>query len=1182
MTIDESLSRQILLMDGAMGTKIQSMGLSADTYHQGPFANWQVSLAGNNDVLNLTAPEVIASIHRQYIEAGADIISTNTFSANRISQHEYGCEDVAREMAYEGARIAREVANTYHPSPNTPIYVAGSMGPTSKSLSLASDMNDPASRSISFDEMAAAYGEQAEALIEGGADVLLLETCFDALNAKAALYAILQLNERQHRDIPVMVSATINDRSGRTLTGQTLEAFFISISHYPHLLSFGLNCSFGVTDLRPFVEQLSARIPINLSLYPNAGLPNEMGEYDELPEFTASHLQHMAEAGLLNFAGGCCGTDERHIRAISNALQGLKPRQLPMSDNRMWLSGLEPLLIDRETQNFTNIGERTNVAGSRKFARLISEKKYDEALAVARHQIEGGAAVIDINMDDAMLDSCQEMQTFCRYISNDPAVSRSVLMIDSSDWATVLAGLKNAQGKCIVNSISLKNGEDDFLNKARELRRLGAAVVVMAFDEEGQATTYERKIAIAQRAYNLLTAIDFPPQDIIFDVNILSVGTGLKEHQSYAIDFIRAVEWIKQHLPLAKTSGGVSNLSFSFRGNNKVREAMHSAFLYHAIRAGLDMAIVNPAMLQVYDDIEPSLLKAVEDVILNSDDEATERLITLAAEVLATAPDKSATQSVLAGSPGERAETVEERLAYALSKGISDHLAEDIPEALKKYGRPIDVIEQPLMQAMEHIGQLFGEGKMFLPQVVKSAKVMKEAVALLQPYIDAEDGASDSQRPCVVMATANGDVHDIGKNIVSIVLSCNGFDVIDLGVMVPAETILQETLQRKPCLVGISGLITPSLKEMENLCQLFQREGLQVPVVVGGATTSAVHTAVKLAPLYDGCVIYGGDASQTSLLAKRLQMDASATIAQIKAEQQQLRNAYQEHHAQLIPYDEANRRAPILNSYGSNGFSGYSQQNSHVSPPITDIAPLIDWRMFLIFWGFKGETLQQLLVNPEAERTLQEGQQYLQRAIDENRIEVQALCSFKPATRRGNDIVLTDGTQLPMLRSQSVTGHFMCLADYYDEHETSPIGLFTVVARPVVQPSDDAERLMCHALCARLAEAAAEWLNGQSTMANGQSSMLRVAFGYATCPDHSLKRIVFDHLDAERQLNITLTDHYSIQPSTSICGLFICHPEARYFSVGRIDRVQFTDYCQRRGITQEEGERLLSKYLINQ
>ena len=1190
MTIEECLSRRILLMDGAMGTKIQSMGLSADIYHQGRFAQWQVSLTGNNDVLNLTAPDVIASIHKQYVEAGADIISANTFSANRISQHEYGCENIAREMAFEGARIAREVADSCHRSPDTSkIWVAGSMGPTSKSLTLASDMSDPASRSITFDNMAEAYGEQAEALIEGGADMLLLETCFDALNAKAALYAIQQLNERLHRQIPVMVSATINDRSGRMLTGQMLEAFFISISHYPRLVSFGLNCSFGVTDLRPFVEQLSARIPVNLSLYPNAGLPNEMGEYDELPEFTASHLQQMAEAGLLNIAGGCCGTDERHIRAISSALEGMKPRQLPTADDRMWLSGLEPLLVDRETQNFTNIGERTNVAGSRKFARLIAEKKYDEALTVARHQIEGGAAIIDINMDDAMLDSRQEMQTFCRYISNDPAVSRAVLMIDSSDWPTVLAGLKNAQGKCIVNSISLKNGEDNFLDKARELRRLGAAVVVMAFDEEGQATTYERKVTIAQRAYDLLTGIGFPSQDIIFDVNILSVGTGLSEHQAYAVDFIRAVEWIKQHLPLAKTSGGVSNLSFSFRGNNKVREAMHSVFLYHAIRAGLDMAIVNPAMLQVYDDIEPALLKAVEDVVLNSDDDATERLITLAASVLASsAGEKSTASNTSAGLSCETGATVEARLAYALSKGISDNLAVDIPEALKKYGRPIDVIEQPLMQAMEHIGQLFGEGKMFLPQVVKSAKVMKEAVALLNqafsqmPTAKSQEPKANGQKPKVVMATANGDVHDIGKNIVSIVLSCNGFDVIDLGVMVPAETILQETLQRKPCLVGISGLITPSLKEMENLCQLFQREGLQVPVVVGGATTSAVHTAVKLAPLYDGCVIYGGDASQTSLLAKRLQMDASATIAQIKAEQQQLRNAYQEHHAQLIPYDEANRRAPLLNSYGSNGFSGYSQQNSHVSPPITDIAPLIDWRMFLIFWGFKGETLQQLLVNPEAERTLQEGQQYLQRAIDENRIEVQALCSFKPATRRGNDIVLTDGTQLPMLRSQSVTGHFMCLADYYDEHETSPIGLFTVVARPVVQPSDDAERLMCHALCARLAEAAAEWLNGQSTMANGQSSMLRVAFGYATCPDHSLKRIVFDHLDAERQLNITLTDHYSIQPSTSICGLFICHPEARYFSVGRIDRVQFTDYCQRRGITQEEGERLLSKYLINQ
>ena len=931
MKFSKCLEERILILDGAMGTKIQSLGLSADHYHRGHFAGWPVSLTGNNDVLCLTAPEVIADIHRLYIEAGADIITTNTFSANRISQHEYGCEEVAREMARAGAQIARRIADeafryppASYPSSLTPkkIWVAGSMGPTSKSLTLASDMSEASQRALDFDAMAAAYGEQAEALLEGGADLLLLETCFDALNTKAALYAIQLLNERLHRQIPVMVSATINDRSGRTLTGQTLEAFYVSISHYPYLVSFGLNCSFGITDLRPFVEQLSARIPVSLSLYPNAGLPNEMGEYDELPEFTADHLRQMAEAGLLNIAGGCCGTDERHIRAIGTALRGLRPRKLPTKNNSLCLSGLEtiyfPSLESGSAESagtaFTNIGERTNVAGSRKFARLIAEKKYDEALSVARHQIEGGASIIDINMDDAMLDSRQEMQTFCRYIAGDPAVGRAVLMIDSSDWPTVLAGLKNAQGKCIVNSISLKGGEEDFLSKARELRRLGAAVVVMAFDEEGQATTYERKTAIAQRAYQLLTGIGFPVQDIIFDVNILSVATGIKEHQAYAIDFIRAVAWIKQHLPLAKTSGGVSNLSFAFRGNNRVREAMHSVFLYHAVRAGLDMAIVNPAMLQVYDDIEPGLLKAVEDVILNTDDEATERLIREEEE--AKRREEGKVESPTTDSPSlfphPSSLTIEERLTHALSRGDTEHLSDDIMEALQKYGRPIDVIEQPLMKAMAHIGQLFGEGKMFLPQVVKSARVMKDAVALLQPYIDAgqEANGSGHHRPCVVLATANGDVHDIGKNIVGIVLGCNGFEVVDLGVMVPAETILEATLQHKPCIVGISGLITPSLKEMELLCRLFQREGLRVPIVVGGATTSAVHTAVKLAPFYDGCVVYGGDASQTSLLAKRLQMDPAATIAQIKAGQEQLRTAYEEHHAPLTPYDEANRRAP--------------------------------------------------------------------------------------------------------------------------------------------------------------------------------------------------------------------------------------------------------------------------------
>ena len=1169
--IRDCMAQRILILDGAMGTRIQAFGLSKESFHRGKFEGWPVSLVGNNDVLCLTEPEVIKEIHRLYIEAGADIIATNTFSSNRISQHEYGCSEVAAEMAREGARIARQVAD----ASERRIFVAGSMGPTAKSLTLPSEMGEPGKRAVSFDEMADSYREQAEALLEGGADFLLLETCYDALNTKAALYAISDINARFHREIPVMVSVTINDRSGRTLTGQTLWAFFTSVSHYPHLLSFGLNCSFGVTDLRPFVEQLSANVPLPVSLYPNAGLPNQMGEYEELPDFTAAHIRKMAEDGLINIAGGCCGTDENHIKAIANALRNIKPRTIPNADNKLRVSGLEPLLIDRETQNFTNVGERTNVAGSRRFARLIAEKQYGEALSVARNQIDGGATVIDINMDDAMLDSRQEMQTFCRHISGEPAVGKAVLMIDSSDWQTILAGLKNAQGKCIVNSISLKAGEQDFLSKALELRRLGAAVVVMAFDEEGQATTYERKISIVERAYNLLTSIGFPPQDIIFDVNILSVGTGIKEHQTYAVDFIRAVRWIKENLPYSKTSGGVSNLSFAFRGNNKVREAMHSVFLYHAIHAGLDMAIVNPSMLQVYDDIEPGLLRAVEDVVLNTDDEATERLLKVADELKNDA--SSANQQASENSNNWQSLPIEERLKLALTKGDNTHLAEDVPEALAKYGQPIKVIEGPLMQAMEHIGVLFGEGKMFLPQVVRSAQVMKDAVAILQPYIDASDETNGGkEKPCVVLATANGDVHDIGKNIVGIVLACNGFEVIDLGVMVPCETILEATKQHNPVLVGISGLITPSLKEMEKLCEFFQKEQLDVPILVGGATTSAVHTAVKLAPLYDGLVIYGGDASQTSVLAKRLTSKSSHFIEDLKAEQGQIRDAYNEHHAPLTPYKEANKLAP---KYNWNPTESVNPHCSMLNVQCEELSPLIDWRMFLLFWGFKGETLPQLLVNPEAEKTLQKGKQLLDSLIQRGLLQVQTLYKEETATKQGNDIVLTeDGQLLPMLRSQSAAYHYRCLSDFFDEQQPSPIGLFVVTARPLQEAESEEERLMTHALCARLAEAAAEWLH--SSMVNAQWSM-RVAFGYATCPDHSLKRIVFDRLDAEQKLNISLTDHYSIQPSTSVCGLFIKHPEAAYFPVGRIDREQLADYCQRRGISIEEGESLLSKFITH-
>ena len=1243
--IRDQLARRILVMDGAMGTRIQAFGLPAESFHRGKFASWPVSLVGNNDILNLTAPETICQIHHLYIEAGADIIATNTFSSNRISQQEYGCSDIAAEMAREGARLARLVADgqTLSNSPlkgeDSPplreglggsdrrIYVAGSMGPTAKSLTLPSDMGDPSRRAVSFDEMADSYREQALALLEGGADFLLLETCYDALNTKAALHAISELNAQLQREIPVMVSVTVNDRSGRTLTGQTLWAFFTSVSHYPYLLSFGLNCSFGVTDLRPFVEQLAANCPLPISIYPNAGLPNQMGEYEELPDYTAAHLRRMAEDGLINIAGGCCGTDEHHIKAIAEALRDIKPRIVPESDRKLRVSGLEPLLIDRKTQNFTNVGERTNVAGSRKFARLIAEKQYGEALSVARNQIEGGATVIDINMDDAMLDSRQEMQTFCRHISGEPAVAKAVLMIDSSDWPTVLAGLKNAQGKCIVNSISLKAGEQDFLAKALELRRLGAAVVVMAFDEEGQATTYERKISIAQRAYNLLASIGFPPEDIIFDVNILSVGTGIKEHQAYAVDFIRAVRWIKENLPYAKTSGGVSNLSFAFRGNNRVREAMHSVFLYHAIRAGLDMAIVNPSMLQIYDEIDQNLRRAVEDVILNTDDEATDRLLALSEELRVKSEELNSPATSNGNSDSSlftlhSSLPIEQRLTNALTKGDNSHLAEDIPEALAKYGQPINVIEGPLMQAMEHIGTLFGEGKMFLPQVVRSAQVMKDAVAILQPYIDAQDEAQGGkEKPCIVLATANGDVHDIGKNIVGIVLACNGFEVIDLGVMVPCETILEATLKHKPVLVGISGLITPSLKEMEKLCETFQWEHLDVPILVGGATTSAVHTAVKLAPLYDGLVLYGGDASRTSVLAKRLATKRAHFIEELKAEQTEIRDAYNEHHAPLTPYEEANQKSPLpapplgecpiaealslkvhfFNDFNEQDFSGFEALPQRGSGEGA-LLSLIDWRMFLLFWGFKGETLQQLLVNPEAEKTLRKGKQFLEKCIEDNSLEVEALYKIEPAIRRGNDIVLCeDGQTLPMLRSQSAAYHYRCLADFFDEKQPSPIGLFVVTARPLQEPADEEERLMMHALCARLAEAGAEWLSSEERRVKSEESKLlaipdcnsdsslftlhsslRVAFGYATCPDHSLKRIVFDRLEAEQKLNVKLTDHYSIQPSTSVCGLIIWHPEAKYFPVGRIDRDQLRDYCRRRGITEEEGEQLLSKFIVQE
>ncbi|MDR1739211.1 MAG: methionine synthase [Bacteroidales bacterium] len=903
MTIKDEIKERILILDGATGTSLQRFKLTEEDFRGTKFSKHHIQLKGNNDLLCLTRPDVIKAVHKEYIDAGADIIETNTFSANKISQAEYGCEDEVRNIIEAACKIAREAAN----NTSRKIYMAGSIGPTSKSLTLAPNADNPEQRAVDFDTLADAYTEQIDALIENGVDILLVETIFDALNAKAALYAAERVQQLRGSDIPVMVSVTANDRSGRILTGQTLEAVYATVAPY-NPFSFGLNCSFGASDLHSLIRSISPLVNGYISIYPNAGLPNAMGGYDEAPEFTASIVRKMADEGLLNIAGGCCGTTPAHIKAIAEALKDVKPRIVPtFTENPLRVAGLEAVEIDK-SKLFTYIGERTNVAGSAKFARLIREKKYSEAADIARKQIQDGATIIDINMDDAMLDATAEMQNFVRIIECEPDIAKAAFMIDSSRYETLLAGVKNTQGKPVVNSISLKEGEESFLEKAKELCMLGAAVVVMAFDEQGQAATCERKIEICKRAYDLLTQkAKFNPEDIIFDVNVLAVATGIEEHNHYAVDFIEAVRWIKENLPYAKTSAGVSNLSFSFRGNNPVREAMHSVFLYHAIKAGLDMAIVNPSMLQVYDDIEPELLKAVEDVVLDKDSGATDRLLAIAEKYRNT--DKQASQNNVAEK--WRTLPLDERLAHSLTQGITEFLEQDIKEALQKY-TPIEIVEKPLMQGMERVGKFFGEGKMFLPQVVKSARVMRSAVEILQPFIEqSANGEGEVKRPKMLIATVKGDVHDIGKNIVSIVLSCNNIDVVDLGVMVDNDTIMQAIEREKPDFVGVSGLITPSLAEMEDLCKRMQTAGLRIPLLVGGATTSSVHTAVKLAPLYDAGVINGGDASNAVRLVQRLLLSYGETLGEIRDKQLAVRNAYLSQENSLVSLEEARKKSGI-------------------------------------------------------------------------------------------------------------------------------------------------------------------------------------------------------------------------------------------------------------------------------
>lgn len=1184
--IRTELSKRILILDGAMGTMLQRKGLQ-----------------GNSESFNLTNPETIGEIHNEYIEAGADIITANSFSANSISQSEYNLSEKAGQMAEAAARIARKAADE---APRK-IWVAGSVGPTSKSLSLAQNINDPVFRPYSFDGMAEAFERQIRGLINGGVDLLLFETCFDALNTKAALYAIGHIPEAS--DIPIMISASMSDRSGRTLTGQTMEAFYRSVQHCSPL-SFGLNCSLGAEEMIPLIAEVASFATCAVSCYPNAGLPNEMGEYDETPSQMAESVRKMALAGSVNIVGGCCGTTPEHIKAVAEAVKGISPRAIPEPDDVLYVSGLESVAVDRKN-NFTNVGERTNVAGSRKFAKLIAAGDYETGLQIAAGQIENGASIIDINMDDAMLDSRLEMEKFLRYVSNDPAVAKAAIMIDSSHWETLVTGLKNAQGKCIVNSISLKEGEEIFIEKAREIKALGAAIIVIAFDEEGQATTYDRKVEICRRAYSLLTSkVGVRPCDIIFDVNVLPVGTGIPEHSRYGIDFIEAVRWIKGNLPGCRTSGGISNLSFSFRGNNEVREAMHSVFLYHAISAGLDMGIVNPGMLKVYDEIEPELLKCVEDVILDSDDEATDRLIEKASRILdeknsvgvsarpegpeatcAARPVRengrlAASGGALTGAESSNISSVaepveaavEERLVRALVKGDSSGLERDINECLTKYEKPVQIIDGPLMSGMARVGELFGAGKMFLPQVVKSAKTMKNAVALLQPYIEERGGESEVKKPRIVFATVKGDVHDIGKNITEIVLSCNGFEIVDLGVMVPKETILEKAAECSADLIGVSGLITPSLYQMEEICKEMTARGLDTPLLVGGAAASALHTAVRLAPLY-GHVFYGQDASASAVLANQLITDREGTEAAEHKKQEHLRELYAQSsqkkagHKPVEPF-------PAFSFIKGEPFGNISGKRLGIE----EVEPFFDWNMFAAIWGIKSGT-----GHDELRKLRADAHKEIDRLKNGNACRITISARFDGCHSEGDDIVSKD-FRLPMLRQEGERS----LADFVPPKEygfESPMGMFAISVRTESHPSGcdcpacgtEYGPMLTRAVRLTLAEAASEWLSRhihkELPSEFSGAKVIKPAAGYSSCPDHTLKRDILRLLPESERLGITLLDSCAMIPDASICGLIFIHPEATYPEIRRVSQKAIDEYARRRGMSDSEKARFLGHLL---
>lgn len=1221
------LRERILVLDGGLGTMIQRFKLTEQDYRGERFSDFPGQLKGNNDLLNITRPDVLKEIHTQYMEAGADIVTTNTFNANVISMADYGTQAYVGEINRAGARLVREAANTYTARTGRPIWVAGSIGPTNKTASMSPDVSDPAYRAVTYADLYAAYKEQIAALVEGGVDIILFETTFDTLNVKAGLEAAEVVLQEHQADLPIMLSLTLSAQGGRTFSGQTLAAFLASVQH-THIVSVGLNCSFGAADMKPYLAELARLAPCFISAYPNAGLPNTFGDYDEIPETMLEHVRPFVEEGLVNVLGGCCGTTPAHIAKFPDLVRGKRPHQPAPKPDCLWLSGLELLEVKPEN-NFVNVGERCNVAGSRKFLRLIKEGNYEEALTIARKQVEDGAQVLDINMDDGMLDAVKEMTHFLNLIAAEPDIARVPVMIDSSKWEVIEQGLMCVQGKSIVNSISLKEGEELFLRHAARIKQLGAATVVMAFDEQGQADTFERKIEICKRAYDLLTQkVGFNPQDIIFDPNILAISTGMEEHNGYGLAFIRAVEWIKRNLPGAKVSGGVSNLSFSFRGNNRVREAMHAVFLYHAIAKGMDMGIVNPSTSVLYEEIEPAFRTLLEDVILYRRPEAAEELIAYAQQLHAEAAGEQTEKHQEAWREG----SLNERLEYALIKGIGDYLEADLQEALTQYAHAVEIIDGPLMSGMNKVGNLFGAGKMFLPQVVKTARTMKKAVAILQPAIEAEKKASGSAKAGkVLFATVKGDVHDIGKNIVSIVLACNNYEVIDLGVMVPAEVIVQKAIEEKPDLVCLSGLITPSLEEMAHVAEEMQKAGLTIPLMVGGATTSKLHTAVKIAPHYDFPVIHVLDASQNPLIAAKLLNPAThdAYVAELTQEQEALRASMGQKQEELVSLTEA-RQHPVAIDWNAYTPVVPNQLGVHELPvvPVEELIPYIHWTFFFSAWKLTGRYAEIAQIHgcdscramwlagfPEKERAraaeamqlYKDATRLLDRLVAEKMACCKAIYGFFPAHSEGDTIHIGDYL-LPTLRQQVKRPEtvYKSLADFVmpaEEHRTDYLGAFVVTAGIGLEQwmeqyqaeGDTYNAMLLQTLSDRLAEALAEYLHERvrkecwgyapqeqlsvADLYKVKYQGIRPAIGYPSLPDQRLNETLDKLLDMQR-IGVRLTENGAMYPTASVSGLYFAHPAAHYFMIGTIDEEQLRDYAARRGLTEKEARKLLSRNVV--